>query len=145
MSSLQEAPTKLMGHNSKARSAFIIRTLRTIAFSCLLLRGAALLAQEKGACNSAVTTAAMLNCEQARYDKAQRDLNAVYQRLLNKQDVTGKAKLGAAEAAWLLFRKANADFMADAARGGTMAPLIRLTTLTEMTEARANDLRRSLQ
>ncbi len=142
MANLQD---KLMGHNSRARSTFIIHGLRTIAFSCLLLRGAALLAQEKGGCNSAVTTAAMLNCEHTRYDKAQADLNAVYQRLLKKQDAMGKAKLRAAQIAWLQFRKTNADFVADAARGGTMAPLITLTTFTDMTEARANDLRRSLQ
>lgn len=134
-----------MGHNSRARSLSVIRTLRTVAFSCLLLHGAALLAQEKGPCNSAVTTVDMLNCERARYDKAEGDLNAVYHRLLNKQDATGKAKLRAAQTAWVQFRKANADFMADAARGGTMAPLITLTTLKDMTEARANDLRRWLQ
>jgi uncharacterized protein YecT (DUF1311 family) len=85
----------------------------------------------------------MLNCESQRYQKAQENLDAVYGRLLSKLDAAGKIKLKAAEAAWVVFRKANADFEADAARGGTMAPLIRTTVLADMTEARSSALEKS--
>ncbi len=101
--------------------------------------------QDEPPCGSAKTTADMRSCENIRYQKAQQDLNAVYEKLLNKLDAIGKAKLRAAQAAWLQFRKANADFSADAARGGTMAPLIAITVLTEMTQARTADLKKSLQ
>jgi uncharacterized protein YecT (DUF1311 family) len=85
----------------------------------------------------------MINCENLRYQKAQAKLEAAYGKLLRKLDAEGKVKLQAAEAAWVVFRKANADFEADAARGGTMAPLIRATVLADMTEARSSALEKS--
>ncbi len=100
-------------------------------------------AQATAACKSATTNAEMLNCQNLRYQKAQARLDAAYGKLLGKLDAEGKIKLQAAEAAWVVFRKANADFEADAARGGTMAPLIRTTVLADMTEARSATLEKS--
>jgi uncharacterized protein YecT (DUF1311 family) len=85
----------------------------------------------------------MLICQNLRYQRAQARLKAAYEKLLNKLDAAGKVKLQAAEAAWVVFRKANADFEADAARGGTLAPLIRTTVLADMTEARSSALEKS--
>jgi uncharacterized protein YecT (DUF1311 family) len=85
----------------------------------------------------------MLNCQNLRYQRALARLKSAYEKLLSKLDAPGKIKLQAAEAAWVVFRKANADFEADAARGGTMAPLIRTTVLADMTEARSANLEKS--
>ena len=87
----------------------------------------------------------MRNCENLRYQRAEQALNLVYADLLKHLDAAGKAKLRSAQAPWLKFRQAHADFAADMARGGTLAPLIRTTVMADLTEARAAELRKSLQ
>lgn len=91
-------------------------------------------------CKDATTTAAMRSCEDDRYLRVQKDLQSAYARLLAKLDQPGKAKLRTAEAAWKKFSIANAEFQADSARGGSLAPLIRITTLADMAEARTSEL-----
>jgi uncharacterized protein YecT (DUF1311 family) len=95
-------------------------------------------------CSAATTTAAMRSCEIARYARAERELRAVYSELSGKSDVAARSKLAASQSAWEQFRIANADFHADTARDGTMAPLLRNTALAEMTEARVAELKQML-
>ena len=101
--------------------------------------------QEALPCSSETTTAGMRNCENLRYQRAQQALDSVYAELMKKLDATGKEKLRAAQSAWLQFRQAEADFQADMARGGTLAPLIKITVMADLTEARAAELKKSLQ
>jgi uncharacterized protein YecT (DUF1311 family) len=96
-------------------------------------------------CKNATTTAAMRACENARFQTAEQELNAVYKDLLKQLDEGQKEKLRLAQSAWLQFREANANFEADAARGGTLAPLIKITVLADMTEARTTDLKKALK
>ncbi len=91
-------------------------------------------------CDNATTTAAMQACESTRYTQANQKLNEVYARLMKTLDTSKREKLRVAELAWIQFRDKNAAFMASAAEGGTLAPLIQLTTSTAMTEARAAEL-----
>jgi uncharacterized protein YecT (DUF1311 family) len=46
--------------------------------------------------------------------------------------------------AWLRFRDAAATFQASLVEGGTLAPLIKVASLTEMTNVRAAELKKSL-
>ena len=101
--------------------------------------------QEALPCSSETTTAGMRNCENNRYQNAQRTLDAVYAEVMKRIDSGGKAKLRTAQSAWLQFRQAEADFEAQVAEGGTLAPLIRITVMADMTEARAVELKKSLQ
>jgi len=96
-------------------------------------------------CKNATTTAAMRACENARFQKAEQELNAVYKDLMQQLDEGRREKLRLAQNAWLRFREANADFEADAVRGGTLAPLIKMTVLADMTEARRAELKKALQ
>ena len=96
-------------------------------------------------CGKETTTAAMRACQNHRYQRAERALDSMYTRLMRQLDETGKEKLQNAQSAWLQFRQTNADFQADIAREGTVAPLIRVTVMADMTEARARELRKSLQ
>jgi len=93
-------------------------------------------------CSQATTTAAMRTCQNTRYEAAQHNLETVYQSLLKQLDSAGKEKLRRAQRAWLRFRDANADFQASAAQGGTLAPLVRITVLTDMTNARTAELQK---
>lgn len=95
-------------------------------------------------CSNASTTAAMLSCEQTRYTAADKSLQATYQHLLQAAPVSTRIKLKASQAAWLLYRKAESDYQADAAAGGTLAPVLRITTLADLTQARATDLQKSI-
>lgn len=87
-------------------------------------------------CANAQTTAAMRQCELLRYQQAEAGMASAYQALMTRLDQTGQAKLRLTQGAWLKFRDAEADFQADSARGGTLAPLIRTSVLADLTEAR---------
>jgi uncharacterized protein YecT (DUF1311 family) len=101
--------------------------------------------QEAAPCGSETTTAAMRNCENLRYQRAEQVLDSVYAELMKQLDKTGKAKLHTVQSAWLQFRQADADFEADIVGEGTLAPLIRVTVMADMTEARARELKKSLR
>ena len=96
-------------------------------------------------CGNATTTAAMRQCAGMRYNKAEQELKAVRAQLSRKLDETGKAKLEAAQSAWVQFRKANAEFQSDLVRGGTLAPLVQITVMADMTEARVAELKKALK
>jgi len=96
-------------------------------------------------CTGAKTTAAMQSCENVRYEKASRDLESVYEQLASHLDASEKAKLHAAQEAWTRFRDADADFAADVAAGGTLAGLIKLTVMADMTESRVAQLKKELE
>lgn len=91
-------------------------------------------------CEDAQTTAAMRSCENARYQQADARMTVAYEALMARLDDAGRSKLRAAQQAWLKFRDAEADFQADAARGGTLAPLLRASTLADLTELRLQQL-----
>lgn len=97
-------------------------------------------ANQGDGCESASTTAAMRACENARYEAADRRLNETYSRLMKDLDKNRQEKLRLAQRAWLQFRDANAEFLSSAAAGGTLAPLLKITALTDMTEARTKEL-----
>ncbi len=118
----------------------ILATLFCMVGSSLVY--AAVPVDQETSCSSAMTTAAMRECENLRYEKAERDLDLAYARLMNKLDSTGKEKLKTAQDAWLLFRQAEAEFEANGASGGTLYPLIKITVLADMTLARVAELRK---
>jgi len=94
-------------------------------------------------CQQATTTSAMRACENARYNVAQRELDVAYQSLLQHLDGEQKQKLRIAQRAWIRFRDTSAEFQASLAQGGTLAPLIKIGTLTEMTKARTSELKKA--
>lgn len=100
--------------------------------------------QAAGECESATTTAAMRTCENARYQAAQRELSEAYESLMKRLDNGQREKLRLAQQAWVRFRDADADFQASTAEGGTLAPLIKISALANMTGTRAVDLRKQL-
>lgn len=87
----------------------------------------------------------MRNCENLRFQRAEQALDSVYAELMKKVDKPSQAKLRAAQSAWLQFRQAEADFQADMARGGTLAPLIKMTVMADLTESRVEQLKKDLQ
>jgi len=80
------------------------------------------------------------------FEQADAELNKTYEALLAKlPDAEGKQKLKESQRAWLAFRDAEAAFVADHARGGSMAPTIRYETMTELTQQRIKQLNTRLK
>jgi uncharacterized protein YecT (DUF1311 family) len=128
-----------------------ILVLRWVALFTFLILAAGSFAQSTDRtnqtvqdCQQAASESAMRICENGRYDAAQRELNSAYQSLLQHLDIGQKEKLRLSQRAWLRFRTANADLQASLVQGGTLAPLIKVATLTEMTNARVSELKKAL-
>lgn len=132
-------------------SCFHVTAGLLAALSLLVLRLPSTFAQvpksgpQNDPCGSQGGTAAIRTCEINRYYRASQDLQSVLTTLANQKDLIGKRKLQAAQAAWLRFRDASADFEADAARGGELASLLRFTTLATMTEQRVASLSKDVK
>jgi uncharacterized protein YecT (DUF1311 family) len=95
-------------------------------------------------CVNVDSTAQMRQCANARYQSVSTELQAVYQSLRRKLPPDQRALLQAAQSAWLRYRVATAELDAKLGADGTLAPLIRASTLADITEVRLNELRREL-
>ena len=134
---------------SEAYLRLLDRRPLLIAALCWLLgasgQALAQAAAEDTACANATSTAAMRECEIGRLKRANAGMNAVYRSLSAKLDQRGQEKLRAAQQAWLEFRAAEAQYQADAARDGTLAPLIAASVQADLTESRRKDLEKALR
>jgi uncharacterized protein YecT (DUF1311 family) len=71
------------------------------------------------------------------FEKADAELNSTYAALMAKlPDADSKRKLKESQRAWIAFRDAEAAFAADQVRGGSAAPVLRWTSVTQTTEQR---------
>jgi uncharacterized protein YecT (DUF1311 family) len=120
------------------------RLLAGLVLAAALVAPARAPAQAPAACENARSTAAMRQCEIARLRRAEEGMDAAYRALAARLDAAGRAKLRAAQRAWLAYRAAEAGFRADRARDGTLAPLIAESVRADLTEARRRDLEQAL-
>ena len=82
----------------------------------------------------------------AEFEQADAELNKTYEALLTRlPDAGSKEKLKQSQRAWLAFRDAEAAFVADQARGGSMASTIRYETMKELTQQRIKQLNTRLK
>ena len=82
----------------------------------------------------------------AEFEQTDAELNKTYEALLTKlQDAGSKEKLKQSQGAWLAFRDAEAAFVTDQARGGSMASTIRYETMKELTQQRIKQLNTRLK
>ena len=117
------------------------KVFRAVAGLLILFVIFAARAQDTG-CKDAATTAAMRACENSRYESAEQALDEEYGRLMRQMSPSRQRRLSEAQRSWVAFRAANADFLASAAEGGSLAPLLKVTALADMTEARVTELRK---
>ena len=102
-------------------------------------------------CKEPQTQADMTICAGKDYEKADKQLNAEYQKLrklLTERDKTADADgkgatdaLVTAQRAWVAFRDANCALSGFQARGGSMEPMLISSCLAEMSGKRAEELR----
>lgn len=102
-------------------------------------------------CKAPQTQADMTICAGKDHEKADKALNAAYQKLskqLAERDKTADASskgatdaLVTAQRAWVTFRDANCALAGFQARGGTMEPMLIASCLADMSSKRADELR----
>src|SRR5258708_39143095 len=71
-------------------------------------------------CADAQSQAEMNICWGKEYKAADATLNQVYRQLTRKLDDADRTQLKQVEAAWLKYRDANRQFLADQDKGGTI-------------------------
>lgn len=132
----------------------IPQNFRLAAAALLFLTGGAAgpaLADDTPDCKAPQTQADMTICAGKDHEKADKDLNAAYQKLrkqLAERDKTADASSkGATDAlvtsqrAWVAFRDANCALAGFQARGGTMEPMLIASCLADMSSKRAEELK----
>ncbi len=95
---------------------------------------------EPAACRTQATTVEMIECADWQLRRADRQLNEAYAVATAALDEEGKRLLRKAQRAWIAFRDAECLRARDEARGGTMAAVLEIACLTDLTERRVVDL-----
>ena len=122
--------------------------LPTISGLLLLIICATILSQnqeKKDPCADAQSQAEMNMCWGKEYKAADAKMNKTYQDFMSKLDESEKMQLKNAQLAWLKYRDANCDFVADQYKGGTMRPMIAAICLADVTNARVNELKSQIK
>jgi uncharacterized protein YecT (DUF1311 family) len=118
-------------------------------FLILLLAGSANVSGQRkkktGPCANPQTQFEMNQCAGKEYQAADAVLNQVYQKLVAMLDDEQKAQLKEAENAWLKYRDAHCDFVADQFKGGSMRPMIAAMCLADVTKNRTTELRAQIK
>lgn len=114
-------------------------------FLIMLLAGTANVSGQRqkktGPCANPQTQFEMNQCAGKEYQAADAVLNQVYQKLVAMLDDEQKAQLKDAQNAWLKYRDAHCDFVADQFKGGSMRPMIAAMCLADVTKNRTTELR----
>jgi len=76
---------------------------------------------------------------------ADKELNAVYKKVMATLDDEGQALLKTSQRAWIVYRDAEAKFAADEMRDGSAAPMLYSGALASLTKERVKRLRESLE
>ncbi len=84
-------------------------------------------------------------CDAAELRARDATLNALYRQLLAAIDAPRRARLQAAERAWIAFRDAECAFRMSGEAGGTMAPLIYNACRLELTAVRSQNLQEAIK
>ncbi len=81
----------------------------------------------------------------AKYKKADVELNKVYKQLMSILDQNEKQLLIQAEKDWMKFRDSHCKFDASQYEGGSIQPLIYSTCLEELTRKRIAEIKESIK
>lgn len=132
----------------------------TFLFALLLGMGPA---QKQDLCADPQSQLEMNRCAAAEYQKANAELNALYDRLIKnfEKDVsdarrendadqmkyaeTGLGDLKAAECAWIRYRDLHCKAVEQRFEGGSMKPLIWTSCMKQVTDHRIDELKESYE
>ena len=101
--------------------------------------------QEEDPCPGARTQQDLNQCASQAFQKADAELNKLYQQLIKDAGAGEKAKLRAAQVAWLKFRDAHCEYEAFGNQGGSIYPMVYGFCLAEVTGERVKQFRDTLK
>lgn len=96
---------------------------------------------DEGPCPDAMTQHAMNRCAAQEFQKADAELNKIYRELTRDAGTAEKAKLRAAQLAWIKFRDAHCDYEAFGNTGGSIYPMVHGFCRARVTRERTNQFR----
>jgi len=87
-------------------------------------------------CNDAKTQKEMTACAKIKNDKADKELNKIYNYVMSHLDRPNMEKLKRTERVWVSYKETHCNATAGLYDGGTMQEMIRYDCLTEVTKHR---------
>lgn len=135
--------------------------MKRAAMAALLLLGGLSMAhaqEDQVDCSNAQTQADMTNCAGQDFEKADKELNAVYKKAMASQvaldkqsaeispEYVGAVKaLRKAQRAWIDYRDGHCEGVSYEAAGGTMQPMLELGCKADLTNKRVKELQELTQ
>ena len=101
--------------------------------------------QKKDPCAEAQSQTEMNICWGKEYKAADAQMNVAYRDFTAKLSPEETAQLKTAQLAWIKFRDANCEFVADAYTGGSSRPMIAAMCLADVTSARTSELKAQMK
>ena len=101
--------------------------------------------QKKDPCADAQSQTEMNICWGKEYKAADAQLNAAYREFTSKLNPEETVQLKATQLAWIKFRDANCEFVADQYKGGSIRPMIAAMCLADVTHARTSELKAQMK
>ena len=108
-------------------------------------QGAAARGEQEDPCPGARTQQELNQCASRAFQKADAELNKLYQQLMKDAGAAEKAKLRAAQLAWIKFRDAHCEYEAFSNTGGSIYPMVYSFCLAELTGQRSEQFRETLK
>jgi uncharacterized protein YecT (DUF1311 family) len=102
-------------------------------------------ADREDPCPGSNTQHELNQCAARARDKADAELNKVYRELIKDTGTTERAKLRAAQLAWIKFRDAQCDYESIGNKGGSIYPMVASFCLARVTTARTKQLQEILR
>jgi uncharacterized protein YecT (DUF1311 family) len=96
-------------------------------------------------CPGSNTQFELNQCAARARDKADAELNKVYRELMKDAGTTERAKLRAAQLAWIKFRDTQCDYESVGNKGGSIYPMVVSFCLARVTGARVKQLQEILR
>jgi uncharacterized protein YecT (DUF1311 family) len=102
-------------------------------------------ADREDPCPGSNTQFELNRCAARARDKADAELNKVYRELMKDAGATERAKLRAAQLAWIKFRDAHCDYTSVGNKGGSIYPMVYSFCLAKVTNDRGKQLREIIE
>jgi uncharacterized protein YecT (DUF1311 family) len=102
-------------------------------------------ADREDPCPGSNTQFELNRCAARARDRADAELNKVYRELMKDAGATERAKLRAAQLAWIKFRDAHCDYTSVGNKGGSIYPMVYSFCLAGVTNARVEQLQEILR
>jgi uncharacterized protein YecT (DUF1311 family) len=124
-----------------------MRFVLTLLFLFFATGGSALGQDKKKPepCADAQTQTDINICWGNEYKAADAQLNKTYQQLVALLDAAERNQLKNVETAWIKYRDANCDFVADQYKGGSMRPMIYALCMADVTTNRTTELKQQIE